>query len=120
VSASNTLSRTNNFASQSNAGNRDLSRDRVSVHGFGPGGVSERARNKGRGRVGIVIGTLHMCAGRWQDALKELVENTSRARTFGDHLWHAKGLENILVCLLLFAWSGMDFQVSRNFRSLPR
>ncbi|KAF2810649.1 hypercellular protein-like protein HypA [Mytilinidion resinicola] len=111
VSASTVLSRTNSSTPQSNATLRDSSRDRVSVHGFGPGGVGERARNKGRGRVGIVIGTLYMCAGRWQDAMKELVENATRARAFSDHLWHAKGLENILVCLLLFAWSGLDFQV---------
>ena len=91
---------------------RDPSADRVSIHGFGSGGVSERARNKGRGRVSIVIGTLYLCAGQWNEAMKELVDGGSRARAFSDHLWHAKALENIMVCLLLFAWSGMDFQVS--------
>ncbi|OCK84581.1 hypercellular protein-like protein HypA [Lepidopterella palustris CBS 459.81] len=112
IAPSNPLSRANSSASRTNTSAiRDSSRDRVSVHGFGSGSVSERARNKGRGRVGMVIGTLYMCAGRWQDALKELVESATRARAFSDHLWHAKGLENILVCLLLFAWTGMDFQI---------
>lgn len=86
--------------------------DRVSIHGFGSGGVSERARNKGRGRISIVVGTLYMCAGQWVEAIRELTEGATRARTLSDHLWHAKALENIMVCMLLFAWSGMDFQVS--------
>lgn len=90
---------------------KDAISDRVSIHGFGSGGVGERARNKGRGRISIVIGTLYMCAGQWHDAIRELVEGVTRARAFSDHLWHAKGLENIMVCLLLFAWSGLDFQV---------
>lgn len=113
VNNSNTLSRTNSNASKPPPANaRDPSVDRVSIHGFGSGGVGERARNKGRGRISIVIGTLYLCAGQWQEALKELTEGATRARAFSDHLWHAKALENILVCLLLFAWSGMDFQVS--------
>lgn len=84
---------------------------RVSTHGFGSGGVGERARNKGRGRVSIVVGTLYMFAGQWPDAIRELTDGATRARAFSDHLWHAKGLEHIMVCLLLYAWSGMDFQV---------
>ncbi|KAL5116687.1 hypothetical protein ACEQ8H_005436 [Pleosporales sp. CAS-2024a] len=90
---------------------KDTASDRVSIHGFGSGGVGERARNKGRGRVSIVLGTLYMCAGQWTDAVRELTEGATRARAFSDHLWHAKALENIMVCLLLFAWSGMDFQI---------
>ncbi|ORY03584.1 TRAPP II complex [Clohesyomyces aquaticus] len=90
---------------------RDTSSDRVSIHGFGSGGVGERARNKGRGRVGIVVGTLYLFAGQWHEAMRELTEGAMRARAFSDHLWHAKALENILVCLLLFAWSGVDFQI---------
>lgn len=91
---------------------RDASADRVSIQGFGSGGVGERARNKGRGRVSIVIGSLYMCAGNWYEALKELIDGATRARAYSDHLWQAKALENIMVCLVLFAWSGMDFQVS--------
>ena len=85
--------------------------DRVSIQGFGSGGVGERARNKGRGRVSIVIGALYMCAGQWHEAIRELTDGATRARALSDHLWHAKALENIMVCLLLFSWSGMDFQV---------
>jgi hypothetical protein len=55
---------------------------------------------------------LYMCAGHWHEALKELVDGATRARAYSDHLWQAKALENIMVCLVLFAWSGMDFQVS--------
>ena len=90
---------------------RDASQDRVSVQGFGSGSVSERARNKGKGRVGMAIGSLYLHAGRWPDALREFVDNTVRARSLSDHLWHAKGLENILVCILLMAWAGMEVQV---------
>lgn len=90
---------------------RDTSRDRVSVQGFGSGSVSERSRNKGKGRIGIVIGSLYLNAGRWGDALRELVESTSIAKNNLDHLWHAKGLENILISMLMLAWTGLDFQI---------
>ncbi|KAF2797291.1 Trs120-domain-containing protein [Melanomma pulvis-pyrius CBS 109.77] len=111
VNSTNSLTRTNSNPSKPNAAGRDPSADRVSIHGFGSGGVGERARNKGRGRLSIVIGTLYLCAGQWHEALKELTEGATRARAFSDHLWHAKALENIMVCLLLFAWSGIDFQI---------
>ncbi|KAI9657003.1 MAG: hypothetical protein M1821_003169 [Bathelium mastoideum] len=76
---------------------RDSSRDSMSIQGFGSGSLSERNRNRGKGRIGIVIGTLYLIAGRWNDALKELVESTNRARAFSDHIWYAKGVENILI-----------------------
>lgn len=115
LNAANTLHRTTSNSSKSKSATRDRSADRVSIHGFGSGGAGERARNKGRGRIGVIIGTLYLCAGQWQDALKELTEAATQARTFSDHLWHAKALENIMVCLLLFAWSGMDFQVCSSY-----
>ena len=90
---------------------RDTSRDRVSVQGFGSNSVSERSRNKGKGRIGIVIGSLYLNAGRWGDALRELVESVSIAKNNLDHLWHAKALDNILVSMLMLAWSGLDFQI---------
>jgi hypothetical protein len=90
---------------------RDTSRDRVSIQGFGSGSVSERSRNKGKGRVGIVIGSLYLNSGRWGDALRELVESTAVAKSNLDHLWHAKGLENILISMLMLAWTGLDFQI---------
>jgi hypothetical protein len=89
----------------------DTSRERVSVQGFGSGSVSERSRNKGKGRVGIVIGSLYLNAGRCGDALRELVESVSIAKNNLDHLWHAKGLELILISMLMLAWTGLDFQI---------
>jgi hypothetical protein len=112
IDAAKALHQTSNNSSKPNGSVRDPSADRVSIHGFGSGGVGERARNKGRGRVSVIIGTLYLCAGQWSEALKELTDGATLARSSSDHLWHAKALENTMVCLLLFAWSGMDFQVS--------
>ncbi|KAF1844617.1 Trs120-domain-containing protein [Cucurbitaria berberidis CBS 394.84] len=111
INAASTLHRTNSNTSRPPTATKDLAADRVSIHGFGSGGVGERARNKGRGRISIVIGALYMCAGQWHEAIRELTEGGTRARAFSDHLWHAKALEHIMVCMLLFAWSGMDFQI---------
>lgn len=111
INAANTLHQTTSNPSKPGSSGKDSAADRVSTHGFGSGGVGERARNKGRGRIGIVTGTLYMCAGQWHDAIRELTEGATRARALSDHLWHAKALEHIMVCLLLFAWSEMDFQV---------
>jgi trafficking protein particle complex subunit 9 len=90
---------------------RSSSSDRVSVQGFGSNSISERSRNKGKSRVGIVIGSLYMIAGRWGDALKELIDAAYIARNNLDHLWHAKALDNIIVCMLMLAWTGLDFQI---------
>ena len=90
---------------------RQPSKDRIAVHGFGSGTVGERARNKAKGRVGLVIGSLYLLAGRWPDAVKELVESATSARAISDHVWHAKALDLILVSLLMCAWAGMDFEI---------
>lgn len=90
---------------------RDTSRDRVSVSGFGSNSISERSRNKGKGRIGVVIGSLYLQAGRWSDALKELAEATQLAKVNLDHLWHAKALDHIVVGMLMLAWTGLDFQI---------
>jgi hypothetical protein len=90
---------------------RDPVQDKVSVQGFGSGSVSERSRNKGKGRIGIVIGSLYMSTGRWPDALKELVDGAVIAKNALDHLWHAKALDSILVTMLMLAWTGIDFQI---------
>jgi hypothetical protein len=52
-----------------------------------------------------------MTAGQWSEGLRILVENTNKARNLSDHIWHAKGLENIIVCLLLHSWAGLEFQI---------
>lgn len=91
---------------------RPTSQDKVMVHGFGAGSFGERERNKGKGRIGIIIGSLYLLAGRWPDAVRELTENAMIARTHNDHIWHAKALDYLIVCLLMYAWAGLDFRVS--------
>lgn len=91
---------------------RPRSQDNVSMHGFGAGSFGERERNKGKGRVGIIIGSLYLLAGRWPDAVRELTENAMIAKTHNDHIWHAKALDYLIVCLLMCAWAGIDFRVS--------
>ncbi|KAK9419784.1 putative TRAPP II complex [Seiridium unicorne] len=92
-------------------GTKSSSSDKVSVQGFGPGGLNERWRNKGKGRVTILVGSLYLQAGRWTDALKELIEGATVAKSINDHLWHGKALDLITVCLLLLGWAGIEFQV---------
>ncbi|KFY24073.1 hypothetical protein V491_02303 [Pseudogymnoascus sp. VKM F-3775] len=90
---------------------QEQSRDRISTQGFGSGSLSERSRNKGKGRVSIAIGGLYLQAGRWQDAMKELVEGAHIAKTNNDHLWHAKALEGLVVAMVMLGWIGLDFQI---------
>ena len=90
---------------------RTQSQDRVSVQGFGPGGLNERWRSKGRCRVQVVVGSLYLQAGLWNNALKELVEAATVAKSINDHLWHGKALELTLISLLLLGWAGIEFQV---------
>ena len=90
---------------------RASSQDRVSVQGFGSGTSQDKLKHRGKARVGIVIGSIYMMAGQWGEALRVLVENTNKARMLSDHIWHAKGLENIIVCLLLHSWAGLEFQI---------
>ncbi|KAI1776376.1 Trs120-domain-containing protein [Hypoxylon cercidicola] len=92
-------------------GKKAPNHDKISVQGFGPGGLNERWRNKGRGRVMILVGSLYLQAGRWTDALKELIEGATIAKSINDHLWHGKALELITICLLLLGWIGVEFQV---------
>ncbi|KAI2621650.1 Trs120-domain-containing protein [Hypoxylon sp. NC1633] len=106
VSSSETHSRPG-----SAGGTRSANQDKVSVQGFGPGGLNERWRNKGRGRATILVGSLYLQAGRWTDALKELIEGAVVAKSINDHLWHGKALELITICLLLLSWVGVEFQV---------
>lgn len=90
---------------------RDTSRDRVSVQGFGPGGANDRWRLRGKGRAGVVLGSMYLQAGRWSDALRELSEGAQVARSLNDHIWHGKALELILMNLFLLGWLGLEFQV---------
>ncbi|KAI1075928.1 Trs120-domain-containing protein [Whalleya microplaca] len=85
--------------------------DKISMQGFGPGGLNERWRNKGRGRATILVASLYLQAGRWTDALKELTEGATMAKSINDHLWHGKALELIVTTLVLLSWAGVEFQV---------
>ncbi|KAF2216154.1 hypothetical protein CERZMDRAFT_26722, partial [Cercospora zeae-maydis SCOH1-5] len=91
--------------------NRMSSNDRIALQGFGSGASAEKSRARGKARVGIVLASIYMMAGRWTDALPMFVEHITKARALSDHLWHAKGLENSMLCLLLLAWAGIEFQV---------
>jgi len=85
--------------------------DRVPVQGFGSGSSNERWRTKGRCRIQIVIGSLYLQAGLWNNALKELCEAAVVAKSMNDHLWHGKALELTLLSLLLLGWANLEFQV---------
>ena len=78
---------------------------------LGPSSLSERAKSRANGRVGVVLGSMYLLAGRWPDALRELTNSAFLARGSNDHVWHAKALEYIIVCLLLYGWAGLDFTV---------
>ena len=92
-------------------GVRNSHQDRIAVQGFGPGGLNERWRNKGKSRVTIVVASLYLQAGRWTDALKDLIDGATVSRSINDHLWHGKALELIVICLLLLSWADIEFQV---------
>ncbi|WPH04258.1 transport protein particle subunit [Acrodontium crateriforme] len=112
TSASGGLGRSDSRASsKSQSENRAETQDRVSVQGFGSNTSQEKARNRGKARVGIVIGHIHLMAGQWNEALRILIEHTTRSRALADHLWHAKGMEGICNCLLLIAWAGLEFLI---------
>ena len=112
ASANTAPSRSNSRARKRNKqGGRASSQDRVSVQGFGSNTSSARLALGGKLRVGIVIGSIYMMAGHWTEALRVLGEHTNQARLLGDHLWHAKGLENIVVCVFLHGLVGLDFHV---------
>ncbi|ROW02633.1 hypothetical protein VSDG_01816 [Cytospora chrysosperma] len=92
-------------------GTRSASRDRITIHGFGSGGINERLRNKGKARVTIIMASMYLQAGRWTDSLKDAIEGATVAKSLNDHLWHGKALEIIVISLLLLSWAGVEFQV---------
>jgi len=98
-------------------GFRTQSQDRISVQGFGPGGLNDRWRTKGKCRVQIVLGSLYLQAGRWSNAVKELSEAATVAKSINDHIWHGKALELIVISLMLLGWAGIEFQIPN--ASLP-
>lgn len=91
---------------------RPESQDRGLITGLGPSSLGERERIKGKARIGVVIGAMYLLAGRWPDAVKELVQSATVARSNSDYVWQAKALDYLLIVLLMYAWAGMDFRVS--------
>lgn len=110
--ASANVSRSDSRASnKSKHVRRASSQDRVPVQGFGSGTSQDKLKQRGKARVGIVTGSIYLAAGQWSEALRILVEHTNKARILADHIWHGKGLELIIVCLMLQAWAGLEFQI---------
>lgn len=57
--------------------------------------------------------------GSWTNAMISLAEGATIAQNGQDHLWHAKALEYLLICMILLSWSDMTFTVPQVCRSLP-
>lgn len=87
--------------------------ERFVATGFGQSSSQEKTRARGKARVGIVMGSIFMMSGQWLEALRLLTESTTISNALTDHLWHAKGLENMLVCMMLLFWSETEFKVPK-------
>jgi len=72
---------------------------------------AERDRNIGKARVGLIIGNLYLMAGIWNEAWKELLENTNKLKSLNDYIWVAIGVEKLLLCMILLGSEGFSFQV---------
>lgn len=70
-----------------------------------------KAKDRGKARVGIAVAHVYLMAGQWNEALRQLTEHTATARRLSDNIWHAKGLEGIVVSMLLLAWAHSEFSV---------
>ncbi|KAK1080049.1 hypothetical protein LTR33_005870 [Friedmanniomyces endolithicus] len=90
---------------------RPGSQDRAPVHAIAPSGSQSKSKARGKARVGIVVGHIYIMAGHWSEALRTLIEHTNAAKKHSDPLWHAKGLEGIVVSMLLLAWTGSEFSI---------
>lgn len=65
-----------------------------------------------RARYQILLGILYLQAGRWPDSLRELSEGAVATRGHVvDTAWHAHALECLLVCMIMFAWAQLDFNI---------
>ena len=85
--------------------------EKISVQGFGSGSLSEQTRNIAQARISILHGQLYLVSGHWTSALHETLQGVLRCKSLNDHLWHARGLENIFLCLLLQTWAGHKLEV---------
>ena len=96
---------------RSESSSRDRSQDRFSVAGS-PNAVPPSPRLAvSKGRLRIVTGALCIEAGLWPDALKSLSEGVAAARANSDYIWHARGLECLLICMLMLVWAELPFEI---------
>ncbi|KAM5473108.1 hypothetical protein MauCBS54593_002822 [Microsporum audouinii] len=102
---------TSALSSSSKPRSKEHSRDRSSVTGVSSIASNERAKARFQGRLHVLTGILYLQGGLWPEALRDLIEGAAIARSGSDYIWHAKALEAILICLLLFGWVGASFQI---------
>ena len=84
---------------------------KINVQGFGSGSLNERVRDIGQARISAVVGQLLLVSGHWSEALNETLKSVVKCKFFDEYLWYAKGLETILVCLLMQVWAGHALKV---------
>ncbi|OAP61293.1 hypothetical protein AYL99_03494 [Fonsecaea erecta] len=80
---------------------------------------SEQQSDTSRGRFNVIQGMYWLQRGFWTEAMNYLAEGAAVAQSGHDHLWHAKALEHLLICMLLLSWSELSFSVPQVCRSLP-
>jgi trafficking protein particle complex subunit 9 len=97
---------------RSGRNSREASRDRKSTFSSAVTSPTDRSISRTAARSRIISGALYLQAGLWPEAVKNLSEGTAAARSNNDNVWHARGLEYIITCLLMFGWAEMYFQVS--------
>ncbi|OQV04096.1 hypothetical protein CLAIMM_09039 [Cladophialophora immunda] len=80
---------------------------------------SEQQSDTSKGRFNVIQGMFWLQRGSWTEAMSYLAEGAVIAQSGHDHLWHAKALEHLLICMLLLSWSELSFTVPQVCRSLP-
>lgn len=90
---------------------RDQSRDRYSIMESTVSTSPSPRLATHKGRALVVKGAMYLQAGRWPDALKALSEGVAVLQANIDYIWHARGLEYILICMLMFVWAKVPFEI---------
>lgn len=67
-------------------------------------GLSDKAKNRQKGRSLKFLASMYLIAGRWQDALSNFTEAATILKNAHDHLWYASSLEGIGICLVLLSF----------------
>ena len=91
---------------------RSASRSRFGFASPKSATLNDSLPDNSRARYQILLGTLYLQAGRWPDSLRELSEGAVSTRGHViDTAWHAHALECLLVCMIMFAWAQLDFNI---------